>query len=71
MDNQDSTNNPMCTVCNGFGIPLGTFGNVTHYRCRNCGIDFSQRVYSYRVHVSGDLHEDLKLACAKGRCAHE
>jgi hypothetical protein len=68
MDNQDSTNNPMCTVCNGFGIPLGTLGNVVagvmHYRCRNCGVDFStplqdsegmcvQTKYKYIVWVGG------------------
>ena len=33
-----------CPVCDGEGIQLGTLGNITHYRCRDCGIMFSQAV---------------------------
>ena len=33
-----------CPVCDGEGIQLGTLGNITHYRCRDCGITFSSSV---------------------------
>ena len=27
-------------ICDGPGMPLGSLGNVNHYRCRDCGIGF-------------------------------
>jgi transposase-like protein len=30
-----------CPVCGGPGVLLGTLGRRTHYRCRDCGMDFS------------------------------
>jgi rubredoxin len=30
-----------CPVCDGPGVLLGDLGNLTHYRCRNCGMQFS------------------------------
>jgi hypothetical protein len=32
-----------CPLCGGEGVPLGTLGRRAHYRCRNCGIDFSSK----------------------------
>jgi len=32
---------PTCIYCTGQGRLLGTLGNTTHYRCENCGLDFS------------------------------
>ena len=32
----------MCPMCNGPGIVLGSLGRLTHFRCRNCGWDFTQ-----------------------------
>ena len=32
-----------CDVCGGECFILGTLGNRTHYRCRNCGMDSSQK----------------------------
>ena len=32
---------PSCPMCSGPGVPLGKLGNRQHYRCRNCGMDFS------------------------------
>ena len=29
--------NPECPMCSGPGVELGTLGQCTHYRCRNCG----------------------------------
>lgn len=31
-----------CPICGGDLIVLSELGNVTHYRCRHCGADFSQ-----------------------------
>jgi hypothetical protein len=31
-----------CPVCAGPGLLLGQLGNRVHYRCRNCGMDFSE-----------------------------
>ena len=33
-----------CPLCNGYSIELGTLGNLTHYRCQDCGITFSEPV---------------------------
>jgi len=30
-----------CPMCKGDPTRLGYLGNRTHWRCRNCGIDFS------------------------------
>jgi len=38
----DPEPNPECPACNGPGMPLGGLGNLSHFRCRDCGIDFSQ-----------------------------
>jgi hypothetical protein len=32
---------PACPACGGPGVPLGALGRRAHFRCRNCGIDFS------------------------------
>jgi hypothetical protein len=31
-----------CPACGGPGVPLGALGNLEHFRCRNCGIDFNR-----------------------------
>jgi hypothetical protein len=31
----------ICEVCDGEGLFLGNLGNLAHYRCRDCGIQFS------------------------------
>jgi predicted nucleic acid-binding Zn ribbon protein len=31
-----------CSMCGGPLVELGSLGSVTHYRCRNCGMDFSK-----------------------------
>ena len=34
---------PSCPACSGgYGIELGTLGARVHYRCRNCGAEFSR-----------------------------
>lgn len=32
-----------CPLCYGPGVHLGTLGYREHYRCRNCGADFSRK----------------------------
>ena len=34
---------PECPACGGPGKLLGPLGKLTHYRCRNCGMDFSTK----------------------------
>jgi hypothetical protein len=33
----------VCPACGGDGGILGQLGQLTHCRCRQCGIDFSER----------------------------
>lgn len=33
----------LCALCGGALRILGALGNLIHYRCRSCGIDFSAR----------------------------
>lgn len=33
-----------CPACNGPGVLLGTLGSRSHFRCRDCGLDFSAEV---------------------------
>lgn len=33
-----------CPGCGGPGVPLGQLGNRSHFRCRDCGVDFSHEV---------------------------
>jgi len=32
----------ICPTCNGEGIKLGRLGNLIHYKCRCCGMFFSE-----------------------------
>lgn len=33
--------NPQCPACGGPGVSIGQLGSRHHFRCRNCGLDFS------------------------------
>lgn len=34
---------PCCPACgDDTAVPIGTLGNLTWFRCRACGMDFSQ-----------------------------
>lgn len=37
-----------CGLCGGPGVPLGVLGQLSWFRCRNCGIDFNIRIRRYR-----------------------
>jgi hypothetical protein len=41
-DFDEPLENPECPACGGPGVPLGSLGRRMHFRCRNCGYDFSQ-----------------------------
>lgn len=41
MDFEDEDPAPECSACGGPLVELGALGNRMHYRCRNCGADFS------------------------------
>jgi hypothetical protein len=43
-DNSDS--GVFCPNCAGPGVPMGNLGGREHFRCRNCGSDFSQKMAS-------------------------
>lgn len=32
---------PECPICGGPGVELGQLGATHHFRCRNCGMQFS------------------------------
>lgn len=37
----DEDESPACPACDGPGTLLGKLGKLDHYRCRNCGMEFS------------------------------
>jgi len=41
-DEPDEPGYAGCPACGGDGVLLGALGNRKHYRCRQCGMDFSQ-----------------------------
>lgn len=43
-DDDDVEFDPECPACGGPGVPLGTLGRLAHFRCRDCGTNFSQDV---------------------------
>lgn len=53
-DAEDGDPTPDCPFCGGEGIPMGTLGTRTFYRCRNCGGDYSvQGMHTESVEGSG------------------
>jgi hypothetical protein len=43
MDDDSIGEVPSCPACDGPGVPLGSLGQLQHFRCRNCGIDFNSK----------------------------
>lgn len=37
---------PTCPACGSYGEPLGTLGQLDHFRCRGCGMDFHRQTVS-------------------------
>lgn len=49
---------PECPVCEGEGAILGGLGNLTYFRCRDCGMDYSDMVVASPVR-NGDADASL------------
>lgn len=60
MDETDYENAASCPVCGGDGQLLGQLGNLTHFRCRACGMDFNQHVSE---NPSDLIPEGEEVAC--------
>ena len=41
---EDDFELPPCALCDGPVMPIGVLGGRQHYRCRNCGMDFSREI---------------------------
>lgn len=46
LDDDFADERPTCPMCGGPGNYLGTLGTRAHFRCENCGMDFSHLVES-------------------------
>jgi hypothetical protein len=40
---EDEYGDAECPACGGEGVPMGTLGSLQHFRCRQCGINFSRK----------------------------
>lgn len=53
---------PECPACGGPGSHLGTLGTREHFRCRNCGADFSHKESEeYKTRPSDEKRSDRKF----------
>ena len=43
-----------CPECRAINGALGVLGNRTHYRCRDCGAEYSARVEPYEPEFDRD-----------------
>ncbi len=41
-NDETEESSPTCPACSGQGVPFGSLGSRMHYRCRQCGYDFSE-----------------------------
>jgi tRNA(Ile2) C34 agmatinyltransferase TiaS len=35
---------PECSTCGGPLVEMGALGNLMHYRCRNCGLEYHEPI---------------------------
>lgn len=64
-DFDEPLDNPECPACGGPGVPLGSLGRRMHFRCRNCGYDFSQEPPAEPPITEG---EGFKCQCSDPGC---
>lgn len=57
LDLEDSS--AECPICGGPGMPLGRLGRRMHYRCRNCGMDFSKEEPLIDPNAARDFLRDV------------
>lgn len=55
-----------CPQCGGAGVPMGALGTRDHYRCRDCGWDYSVSVANVRVFAP-----EYEMACAVCGSLHD
>jgi hypothetical protein len=58
--------NPVCCQCGGPGVPLGQLGSLFHFRCRNCGFQFSEAVEETLV-----IEKKEECCYCGGNCPNE
>lgn len=58
---------PECPNCGGEGSELGSLGKLRHFRCRNCGGDFSQDT----AKAEGPTYPTLHLNGSSGEALFE
>jgi len=47
-----------CKLCQGTLYTLGTLGNLVHYKCRGCGMEFNAPVVDEPVHIDKYEYDD-------------
>ena len=55
-----------CPLCGGASVPLGALGNLMHYRCQACGMDYQTNSGRYRHEVPEaelDFEVDYNHVC--------
>lgn len=57
-------NEPFCPMCDGHGIFMGTLGSLDHYRCRDCGWDWSEQTEPEEEPDCDDSDDGQALASA-------
>jgi hypothetical protein len=58
---EDESDQNTCSECGGPLMELGSLGSRTHYRCRNCGMDFSSGSKEETQGSKGGSIEDFPL----------
>jgi transposase-like protein len=43
-----------CEICSGDVQHMGTLGSRFHYRCRNCGLEFSRKISDHLKKVKAE-----------------
>lgn len=52
----------LCPNCEGEGQTIGALGNRLHYRCRHCGLTFSEVLDDNNTLHPGEPTDDLEDA---------
>ena len=49
-----------CYACDGPGVYLGSLGDLVHFRCRDCGAEYSVHHYALPVEVFGEPEDPIE-----------
>jgi len=47
----------LCPTCSGDSMMLGTLGNLTHFRCRQCGIVFNRDAKETKEEIADHIQD--------------